>query len=53
MRLLHEDEIRAVIRERLEPEMKPGLEDLDAAVGILTSGRPIQLDNGPDYFVVI
>ena len=53
MRLPHEDEIRAVIRERLEPELSLASKILDLAVGIYTSGRPILPDNGLDDFVVI
>ena len=53
MRLPHEDKVRGVIRERLEPELKIASAILDLATGIYTSGTPMKPGKGLDDFVVI
>lgn len=53
MRLPHEDEVRAVIRKRLAPELKIASAILDLGTGIYTSGSPMKPGKGLDDFVVI
>jgi hypothetical protein len=53
MRLPHEDNVRAVIRKRLAPELKIASAILDLGTRIYTSGTPMKPSKGLDGFVVI
>lgn len=53
MRLPHEDDVRAVVRERLEPELRLAAHILELGTGIYTSGTPLKPDKGLDNFVIV
>jgi hypothetical protein len=53
MRLPHEDELRAVIQQRLDPELRLATEILDLGTSIFTSGRRITPAEDIDDFVVM
>jgi hypothetical protein len=53
MRLPHEDELRDVIRKRMEPELSLAAAILDLGTGIFTSGRRITPAEGIDDFGVM
>jgi Family of unknown function (DUF5677) len=53
VRLPYEDKLRALIRNRLEPELKTASAILDLGTTIYTSGTPMKPGKGLDDFVVI
>lgn len=53
MRLPYEDEVRVLIRQRLEPELTIASALLDLAIGVYTSETPMAPAKGLDDLVVV